>query len=329
MSDNNQRYSNLIDRCAGVSVAVIGDLMLDRYITGKVERISPEAPVPVIDVEKEFALPGGAANVIQNIAALGAIAIPFGVIGDDLHGEEIQKQLLSFNCSLSGVITDTNRPTTTKTRIIASSHHIVRVDYESRHEIDDDVKTKLVQSFRDAVEADHIKAIVLQDYNKGVLREDVINEIIEFANEKNISVLVDPKQKNFFAYRNIAVFKPNLRETASALNRYIETENEIIEALYQLREQIQTENILLTRGAAGMTLLTNRQLLYIPTTARKVADVSGAGDTVIATMATIMAAGGDAIAAARIANCAAGLVVGEVGAVPVNLQHLRIAVKQL
>ncbi|MCX7834558.1 MAG: D-glycero-beta-D-manno-heptose-7-phosphate kinase [bacterium] len=329
MNQNNHRYINLLDRCVGVSVAVVGDLMLDYYITGRVERISPEAPVPIIDVEKEYSLPGGAANVIQNVVALGAHAIPFGVIGNDLHGEEVLKLLQSLRCMMDGVIVDPHRPTTTKTRIMAGSHHIVRVDYESRHEIDDLVQQKLMSAFREAIEADHIRAIVIQDYNKGVMREDVIRGVIQIAKEFSIPVLVDPKQKNFFAYQNVSVFKPNLRETAAALNRTIETDNDIQEAIYSLREKTQAENILLTLGAAGMTLLTNQQTLYIPTTARKVADVSGAGDTVIATMATMMAAGGDPIASARIANCAAGIVVGEVGAVPVNKEHLRTAVKQL
>lgn len=329
MNQNNHRYVNLLDRCIGVSVAVVGDLMLDRYITGKVERISPEAPVPIIDVEKEYSMPGGAANVIQNIVALGANAIPFGVIGNDLHGEEIKNQLQTLHCTTDGVIVDPFRPTTTKTRILAGSHHIVRVDYESRHEISDEIKERLVNSFREAIEADHIRAIVIQDYNKGVMREDVIREVLQIAKEFNIPVLVDPKQKNFFAYKNVSVFKPNLRETAAALNRFIESDKDIQEAILALREKIQAENILLTLGSAGMTLLTNQQIIYIPTSARKVADVSGAGDTVIATMATVMAAGGDPIASARIANCAAGIVVGEVGAVPVNVEHLRSAVKQL
>ncbi|MDK9699239.1 MAG: D-glycero-beta-D-manno-heptose-7-phosphate kinase [bacterium] len=325
----NLKPVELLDRCHGLHIAVVGDLMLDRYLVGKVERISPEAPVPIVDVRDEFILPGGAANVLQNISAVGAIPEPFGVIGEDTDGVELRQLLENFGCETDGIVAVTDRPTTVKTRVLADSHHVVRFDREHRSDISDAIGKLLVTKLRERIATGEIKAVILQDYNKGVLRTSVIREAIAIAREKNVPVLVDPKQKNFFEYIGVTVFKPNLREMKTSLNFAMENENGLLDGMRKLRELLQASYILLTRGAQGMTLHSELDTLSIPTEARKVADVSGAGDTVIAIMATVMAAGGDAFSAARIANCAAGIVVGEVGAVPVKIEDLREAVSQL
>ena len=319
----------LLNRCRGLHIAVVGDLMLDRYLVGKVERISPEAPVPIVDVREEFILPGGAANVLQNISAVGAIPEPFGVIGEDADGIALRQLLESFGCETDGIVAVSDRPTTVKTRVLADAHHVVRFDREHRSDIAGAIGKILIAKLRERVATGEIKAVILQDYNKGVLRTSVIREAIAIAREKNVPVLVDPKQKNFFEYVGVTVFKPNLREMKTAMNHSMEGENGLLEGVRKLRELLQANYILLTRGAQGMTLHSEANTVSIPTEARKVADVSGAGDTVIATMAAVMAAGGDAFTAAKIANYAAGIVVGEVGAVPVKFDQLREAVSQL
>ncbi len=324
-----QSFLSLLDSCKGIHIAVVGDLMLDRYLMGKADRISPEAPVPVVDIHDEFVLPGGAANVLQNLSALGVVPEPFGVIGEDNDGKTLRLMLEDFGCDSTGIFSVEDRPTTVKTRVLADSHHVVRFDREHRDDVSDSVAEQILYRLRDRIRSGEIRGIILQDYNKGVLRSDIITTVIRLANAEQIPILVDPKQLRFFEYVGVTVFKPNLREVRTALNRPIEGEESIVEAIYHLRELLKAEYILLTRGAKGMTLGGNAGITTIATDARKVADVSGAGDTVIATMAAIMGAGGDVRAAARVANCAAGIVVGEVGAVPVKLELLRDSVKNL
>ncbi len=322
-------YVKLLDSCSSLHVAVVGDLMLDRYLIGKVDRISPEAPVPIVDIQDEFVLPGGAANVLQNLAAIGCVAEPFGVVGDDVDGKKLCHILESYGCETGGVFAVEERPTTVKTRILADAHHVVRFDHERRSDIPNNVTEQILLRLRDRIRTGEIRAVILQDYNKGVLRSDIIKTAIQLARAEKIPILVDPKQHRFFEYVDVTVFKPNLREMKTALNRPIESEMAIEEAIYHLRELLHADYILLTRGAHGMTLCGSNEITTIPTEARRVADVSGAGDTVIATMAAIMGAGGTALESARIANCAAGIVVEEVGAVPVKLALLRTAVQNM
>lgn len=295
--------------------------MLDVYIWGKVGRISPEAPVPIVEVEEESYRFGGAANVGMNIKSLGGIPILIGVIGYDREGTVIDALMEENDLEKDGIFYDEERPTTVKTRIIAHSQHVVRIDKEDKRDISSEMENKILQFLQQR--KNEIDGIILEDYNKGVLTKSLIRNVIEFANENKILITVDPKFENFFEYRDVTVFKPNRKETEDALGIKLNSEENVIEAGKQLKEKLNPEYLLLTRGEKGMTLFSkNGDIHTIPTRARKVADVSGAGDTVIATITMALAAGAQIEEAATIANLAAGLVCEEVGVVPVNRELL-------
>jgi len=316
-----QRLDEIFQNFNNKKIFVIGDLMLDVYIWGKVGRISPEAPVPIVEVEEESYRFGGAANVGMNIKSLGGIPILVGVIGYDREGTVIDALIKENNIERDGVFYDEDRPTTVKTRIIAHNQHVVRIDKEDRSEISSDLENKILQFIQQR--KNEIDGIILQDYNKGVLTKSLIKQVIDFASQNNILITVDPKFDNFFEYRNVTVFKPNRKETEDALGFKLDSEERVLEAGQQLKEKLNPEYLLLTRGEKGMTLFSkNGDVHTIPTRARKVADVSGAGDTVIATITMALAAGAEIEEAATIANRAAGLVCEEVGVVPVNRELL-------
>ena len=297
-------------------IAVIGDIMLDNYIFGHVSRISPEYPVPVVDVTHEDHRLGGAANVALNTLALGAKTILIGVTGADHNRDVLLELFRSRDLATEGLICDPSRPTTTKTRILSQNHHITRVDVESRKEIDTDIEKKIFNSFETVVNS--IDAVILEDYNKGLLSVPLIQHIIASAKAHTIPVLVDPKHQNFFAYRGCAVFKPNLSEIAASLGILLpNNDREVEEACRLLQEKIQADAIIVTRSEKGMTIY-NGSFTHIPATSLEVADVSGAGDTVIGTLALGMATGIDIVMNATIANLAAATVCQEVGAVPVK-----------
>ncbi|MGB9664972.1 MAG: D-glycero-beta-D-manno-heptose-7-phosphate kinase [Ignavibacteria bacterium] len=316
-----QRLDQIFNGFKNKKIFVIGDLMLDVYIRGKVGRISPEAPVPIVEVEEESFRFGGAANVGMNIKSLGGIPILVGVIGYDREGTIIDALMEENELEKEGIFYDEERPTTVKTRIIAHSQHVVRIDKEDKRYISSEMENKILHFLQQR--KNEIDGIILEDYNKGVLTKKLIRSVIEFANENKILVTVDPKFENFFEYRNVTVFKPNRRETEDALGIKLNSEENVIEAGKQLKEKLNPEFLLLTRGEKGMTLFSkNGDIHTIPTRARKVADVSGAGDTVIATITMSLAAGAQIEEAATIANQAAGLVCEEVGVVPVNRELL-------
>lgn len=298
-------------------VAVIGDVMLDRYIWGEVSRISPEAPVPVVDVVRESTHLGGAANVSLNIKSLGANPVMFGIVGDDQNGDYLRKIFSDAGILTDFLVSDNSRPTTVKTRIIAGSQHVVRIDFEKRQEIENEVADRILFKLEDHLGS--ISAIVLQDYNKGVVTPKLIQGVIDLAATKNVPVCVDPKFNNFFEYRGVSVFKPNRKETEDALNRKLTDDASFVDAAREMKERLQCRNILLTLGSLGMLLLNeDGSVVRVPTRARKVADVSGAGDTVIAALSVALAAGASMEEAAGIANVAGGLVCEEIGIVPVN-----------
>jgi len=316
-----QRLDEIFQNFNNKKIFVIGDLMLDVYIWGKVGRISPEAPVPIVEVEEESYRFGGAANVGMNIKSLGGIPILVGVIGYDREGTVIDALIKENNIERDGVFYDEDRPTTVKTRIIAHNQHVVRIDKEDRSEISSDLENKILQFIQQR--KNEIDGIILQDYNKGVLTKSLIKQVIDFASQNNILITVDPKFDNFFEYRNVTVFKPNRKETEDALGFKLDSEERVLEAGQQLKEKLNPEYLLLTRGEKGMTLFSkNGDVHTIPTRARKVADVSGAGDTVIATITMALAAGAEIEEASTIANLAAGLVCEEVGVVPINRELL-------
>ncbi|MDQ8148148.1 MAG: bifunctional ADP-heptose synthase [Gemmatimonadota bacterium] len=298
----------------GLRIAIVGDAMLDVYLRGDVDRISPEAPVPVVRVQSRVHALGGAANVAQNVAALGARGELVAAVGDDAAGAQLRAMLTALGADAHGLVT-TARPTTTKTRVVARGQQVVRVD----EEVDGDLVGAEVAALDAAVARaiDAADALVLEDYNKGVLVESVIRSAIARARAKGIPVIVDPKYRNFFAFGGATVFKPNRRELEAALGAAVDVDHP--EALPAVLERLAVERLLLTLGESGMALIDPSGATHrIPTTAREVFDVVGAGDTVTAYLAGMLAAGATPLEAAVIANHAAGIQVGKAGAATVS-----------
>jgi len=315
---SRDRLIDLLEAGADKRIAIVGDAMLDVYLRGDVDRISPEAPVPVVRVrDRELAL-GGAANVAQNIDAIGARADLVCAVGDDAEGQVIKQMLRGIRSEPRSVVT-VGRRTTTKTRVLARSQQVVRFDEEEDVDIDGDEMVSLVRAALDAVaQAD---AVVLEDYNKGVLTPALIAPVMQDAGAKEIPIVVDPKYRNFFAYKGATIFKPNRRELESALGAAVDIEHP--EALPESIKRLGVENLLLTLGDAGMALIdATGEVGRVPTTAREVYDVVGAGDTVTAYLATMLAAGATPAEAAVIANFAAGVEVAKLGAATVTIDEV-------
>jgi rfaE bifunctional protein kinase chain/domain len=324
----NSRLQTLFENLSGKRVAVIGDLMLDRYFWGSVTRISPEAPVPVVEVESESTRLGGAANVANNIASLGGTPFMVGVVGDDDSGKALTAIVAESGFPSEGILVDPARPTTVKTRVIAHHQHVVRVDREVKYDIAEGVQSRLLDVLRR--NAGTLDAIIIEDYNKGVVVKTLIKELVEFAKKNRIIITVDPKFNNFFEYKQVTVFKPNRKETEEALGVRLNDQTSVEQAGRTLLERLEAENVLLTLGERGMTLVEGGgQMTHVPTAARKVADVSGAGDTVVSTLTMILAAGGSIREASMLANLAGGIVCGEVGIVPIDAGELRKSVSNL
>jgi D-beta-D-heptose 7-phosphate kinase/D-beta-D-heptose 1-phosphate adenosyltransferase len=288
--------------------------MLDVYLQGDVDRISPEAPVPVVRVrERRYAL-GGAANVAQNVAASGATAVLVAVTGADLAGERLRTMLREIGSGDDSLLA-IDRPTTTKTRLIARSQQMVRFDEEDDADLDDSAISRVCATLERVI--DGCDALVLEDYNKGVLVPVVIERAIALARARGLPVVVDPKYRNFFGYRGATVFKPNRRELESALGAAVRLEDS--GALPATLQRLGAEHLLLTLGERGMALVsTDGSVHQIPTAAREVYDVVGAGDTVTAYLAAALAAGANALEASVVANLAAGVEVGKLGAATVS-----------
>jgi rfaE bifunctional protein kinase chain/domain len=308
-------------------IAVIGDVMLDHYYLGNVWRISPEAPVPVVELERETYRLGGAANVAHNLRMLGAQVMLCGVIGRDAAGTQLHELCLDLGIDASGLVTDPLRPTTIKTRVIGNNQQLLRLDREERSWIASDIADQLLAAIEHAPPID---AIIFEDYNKGVLTPTVIERTIRWARERSVPVFVDPKSENFFAYRGATVFKPNQKEAQHALGYELDGgAASLHQAGSELLDRLQARAVLITLGARGMFLIEhNRQQWHIPSLARHVADVSGAGDTVIATLAAMMVAGSPLPQAALLASIAAGVVCGEPGVVPITIPALLAAIEQ-
>ncbi len=312
---------------ANKRIAVIGDLMLDCYFWGKVSRISPEAPVPIVAIDDEFYRFGGAANVALNIKTLGGFPLPIGVIGNDNDGKLLKKLFRESSISDIGIMTDKTRPTTTKSRVIANNQHVVRIDKEKVNSIPPVIEKKIINLLKKEIK--NIDAIILEDYNKGILTSTLIEEVINIASNNNKIITVDPKFNNFFSYKNVTVFKPNRKETEDALGIRLTTNENISNAGKILLEKLNAKIVLITLGEDGIALFEkNKTEKRIPTKARKVADVSGAGDTVISTLTMALCAGADIYDATYLANFAGGLVCQEVGIVPIHLDYLFDAVME-
>jgi rfaE bifunctional protein kinase chain/domain len=315
------RLDALLDGAKGRRVAIVGDAMLDVYLRGDVDRISPEAPVPVVRVRSRTLALGGAANVAQNVAAAGASCALVAAIGDDLAGRTLCDELARVQGDSDSLVR-VARPTTTKTRVLARAQQVVRFDEEDDAELSGGDVERVLAAVSAAVS--RADALVLEDYNKGVLVPSVIEGAIRVARSRGIPIVVDPKYRNFFSYRGATVFKPNRRELEAAMGAAVDLEHP--EALPVTFERLGVDHLLLTLGERGMALIAADGVVRrIPTTARDVYDVVGAGDTVTAYLATSLAAGATAYEAAVVANYAAGVEVGKLGAATVTPDEIREA----
>lgn len=317
-----------VDRFVKARILVVGDIIMDRYIWGSVSRISPEAPVPVVDVEQETKMLGGAANVIRNIATLGASPLLCGVVGDDSTGEEILFELTQMGLKTEGVVREAGRPTSIKTRIVAHNQQVVRFDRESRADVERRSIQRLVDYIGDHL--DTIDAIVVSDYGKGVISGDLMigmrNLCASYADRK-IIITVDPKTGNFEYYKRVDVITPNHHEAGVYCGFTVVDEDSLDRAGNTMLTDLDCRSVLITQGKDGMTLFErNGETTHIPTVAKKVFDVTGAGDTVIGTISLGLAAGLDLKSAAILSNFAAGIVVGEVGTSAIRAEDLKRAI---
>ncbi|MHA8109700.1 bifunctional heptose 7-phosphate kinase/heptose 1-phosphate adenyltransferase [Aquirufa sp. A-Brett2-W8] len=315
--------SKCIDKFSSLRVLVIGDLMVDAYTWGKVNRISPEAPVPVVNVSKRESRLGGAGNVVLNIASLGAKAYVCSVIGDDATGETLQGILQEAGLSTAGIIVEKGRPTTIKERVIAGSQQLIRVDSETEAPISAVSSQALLAQVKTWL-AD-VDVILFEDYDKGVLSEGLIQEIIALAKAQNIPTVVDPKKKNFFAYTGATLFKPNLHELRDGLGleaSAIKPEN-IAKTVADFKAAQSFTGLFVTMSERGVYMDFKEDQIQIPAHIRQIADVSGAGDTVISIAACVLAAGGSAKQIAELANLGGGLVCESLGVVPIDVELLK------
>lgn len=305
---------------------IVGDMMLDIYMNGKVERISPEAPVPIVSVTKTFSRLGGAANVAQNLKALGAEPILCSIVGKDEKSNDLISLMLEQNMDLSGIVKSEERITTSKIRIIGNNAQMLRVDTEDTFDLTDKEHNSLISKISEIISKENINGIILQDYNKGVLTEKLIQEIISIANSKNIPIGVDPKRKNFLAYKNVTLFKPNLKELKEGIG--ISTKDnsieEIIKVVDVLQSKINCRYVMTTLSERGVLIkdYETNTFHHIPAHLRKIADVSGAGDTVLSVAMLCLVCNQEAYNIAALSNLAGGLVCEEIGAVPINKERL-------
>lgn len=315
---NDFDLKRILDNFKNIKIGVVGDLMLDDYIYGTVERISPEAPVPVVNVKEEKFVLGGAANVVNNLASLGAKTICFGVIGNDANGERLLGAFADKKIDVSGLIRDKERTTIVKRRIIGSNQQLLRIDWEDITPISTFLEYALLRNIESKI--DELDAIILSDYDKGVLTPMVAKEIVKMCRDRGKIVTVDPKPKNAMNYYGATSMTPNRKEAKECLG--MERATNMEEVGKELKEKLKLENLLLTRSEEGMSLFIEDKIVNIPTFAKEVYDVTGAGDTVISVFTLAAAAGVSWYEAAKIANTAAGVVVGKMGTSTVSKDEI-------
>lgn len=320
-----ERLASIVDRWQGLRVLVVGDVILDQYVLGTVSRISPEAPVPVLKVLGERFGLGGAANVAANVTGLGAACRLVGVVGKGAPTEQFRIGMEEFGIEPDGIVVDPERPMTVKTRLVSGHYQVYRFDHESDFPIEGVVEAELCRQIQVATGGlTPIDAVIIQDYDKGVLTPNVIRTTMNNAEEADVPVVVDPKSRNFWLYKGATVFKPNAGELEAALGESIK--HHTASWMEDVRVRCGCETLMVTLGGAGMAICTEGgEVIQLPTSSRRVFDVSGAGDTVAAVTALALAAGADIEDAGRLANIAAGIAVQEPGAVPVHMDKLRKA----
>ncbi len=321
---------NLFDGFNDLTCLIIGDVMVDAYILGGVNRISPEAPVPIFEVKKRENRLGGAANVALNIQALGATPILCGIIGNDVKGNVFEEVMASKNLLSKGIIKSNDRLTTCKTRIISSSHHMLRVDEEEVSSISKSDSIELVNRVKTIIKEQKVDIVIFEDYDKGLLLKENIKDIVDYLNDHEIPSCVDPKKNNFLNYNNTSLFKPNFNEFTNGLKEDIE-KGDIDNLYYQakkLSDKLNIKNIMVTLSEHGVLLYNKETSAHVPAEIRNISDVSGAGDTVISVSALAYASGLDNQEMLKLANLAGGLVCEEVGVVPINKNGLKAEFKK-
>lgn len=327
---NESAIDALFEKFNGIKVLVVGDVMIDAYVWGKVERISPEAPVPVVRVTAKEDRLGGAANVALNLASLGARPIICAVAGNDPKGEMLLKLLGDLDMTTAGIVHSDYRPTTVKTRVISSHQHIVRVDEESLKPLNDAEENDFIQRIGEVIENEKPEVVIFEDYNKGLLTPRVISDVIAFAKKAGIPTAVDPKKDNFFAYLGTTLFKPNLKELVDGLKTEIDKKDHasLESAVSELENRIGNRISLITLSEEGIYVKENGMSARIPAHVRNIADVSGAGDTVISVAALCLALHTPVELLAAISNLAGGLVCEKVGVVPIDKSLLLAETKK-
>ena len=316
----------LFDSFNEQKIMIVGDVMLDIYMKGKVERISPEAPVPIVSVTETFSRLGGAANVAQNLKSLGTKPILCSVIGNDDKSNELLNLMSEQNMTTSGIVKSNERITTRKVRIISNNAQMLRVDTEDTFDLTKKEHDLLMTEIKNIINNEKIDGIILQDYNKGVLTENIIKEVISLANERNIPVGVDPKKKNFLAYKNVTFFKPNLKELREGIGISSKEESidDITKSIDSLHEILNCRYIMTTLSERGVLIkdYETNTCHHIPAHLRKIADVSGAGDTVLSVAMLCLVCKQNAYNIAALSNLAGGIVCEELGVAPINKERL-------
>ncbi len=325
-----KRFFEILEGFKKTHILVIGDFILDQFVWGSVKRISPEAPVPVVKVERESFMPGGSLNVANNIRSLRGQVCPCGIVGRDLYGRVLLKVMRKQGIETGGIVYDPTRPTSLKTRVIAHSQQVVRFDREKTDDVSKADLLKILKFVRENIK--RMDVVILEDYGKGVMQPFLLKEIVRLAKKFKKPVLVDPKEKHFVYYQGVTCITPNRSEAYVGYERThgaCHQTPELETVGWGLMKKLKLDSVLITLGEDGMALFEkNRKLTRVPTAAREVFDVSGAGDTVIATLALALAAGAKMQEAAQIANLAAGIVVGKLGTATVAPEELEEAIKK-
>lgn len=316
---------DIVNKFEQKTILVIGDVMVDQYIWGKVERISPEAPIPIVSVSHREERLGGAANVALNITTLGAKAIMVSTVGNDIKAQRFKELCLEQNISIDGIVQSQERPTTVKTRVIGHNQHLLRVDEESDKPLSNLEEAILLERILKIVENNRIDAIIFEDYDKGCITHNIIQFVLSLAKTRHIPVTVDPKHRNFMMYKECTLFKPNLKELAIGLKTDIDKQR-ILEQIPSLCKEFMNRQhhqiMMVTLSELGVFIANQNESYHIPTQVRNLADVSGAGDTVIATATLCLASGAGIKDLATISNTAAGVVCEKVGVVPIQKEEL-------
>jgi len=324
---NPAALKKIISKFKKSRILVVGDLILDEFIWGKVSRISPEAPVPVVWVDKESFMPGGASNVANNVSSLGGKTILAGVIGKDIRGSVLKDELKSRGIDVSGMVVDDSRPTILKTRVIAHHQQVVRIDKEKVEPLSSKIASKLIDFVKKKI--DSVDSLLIEDYGKGVVNSHIVGEIIRIAKKKGKVIAVDPKEEHFSLYKGVTAITPNQNEALYGAGLQAKDDDALKRAGAKLLKKLNCEVVLITLGERGMYLFQKKnKLLHIPTMAQDVFDVSGAGDTVISAFTLALSCKAKPIEAAHIANCAAGMVVGKLGTATVTEQELLAKIRQ-